>query len=475
MTGYSGAVRLSHNAGMLLVGSLFRMACTFGFVVFAARYLGVAGYGKFALTQYYFELSISLTATGLGILVTREVAKNAGWLTGHLAATVTLTIVLSLGAAGILFVSTHFTHYAPDTQQAIGVATVAIIPAALCALAEAIFIAFGQADAVALGVALESLVRTALCVTALLLGAGLFTLFIILIVTRSAQLCLYWRLLARRLPPIQWRLQRHTLWELAREWRVFAAETWVATLYLNLDVILLSLFYGEAAVGVYDAAWKLIRFGPVIANSLTTAVFPYIARLYVHSRESFQQLSEQSVKYILVAVLPAVLCISILAQRIVLLLFSQQYVDSTPILRVLAWLLIPQFLNPFLSRVLYARGHQRQCLAVGVIALLTFLALAFVLIPKYAALGTAWTTVCSSYVALGCYILFSTAGTDRRCLVGILVRQSAAAAVLCLTLLLLKDTQVVALLAAGAALYASLLIALRIVTAHDFKLLQELR
>ena len=162
MTGYSGAVRLSHNAGMLLLGSLFRMVFTFGFVVFAARYLGVAGYGKFALTQYYFELSLSLTATGLGILVTREVAKNAAWLTGHLAATVTLTILLSMGAAGILVVITQFTHYAPDTQQAICVATVAIIPAALCALAEAIFIAFGKADAVALGVAAESIVRTAL-------------------------------------------------------------------------------------------------------------------------------------------------------------------------------------------------------------------------------------------------------------------------------------------------------------------------
>ena len=99
-------------------------------------------------------------------------------------------------------------------------------------------------------------------------------------------------------------------------------------------------------------------------------MFPYIARLYVQSRETFQQLSEQTVKYILVAVLPAVLCLSILAERIVLLLFSQQYVAAAPILRVLAWLLIPQFLNPFLSRVLYARGYQRQCLAAGVIALL---------------------------------------------------------------------------------------------------------
>jgi O-antigen/teichoic acid export membrane protein len=342
-------------------------------------------------------------------------------------------------------------------------------------VAEAIFVAFERAELVAIGTAVEGLVRIALCFAALLLGYQLASLFLILIVTRVGQLALYCVLLAQRLPPVEWRLRRDRLRGLAREWLVFAGETWVATLYLSLDVVLLSLFWNEAAVGLYDGAWKLIRLGPVVANSFTTAIFPYISRLYVDARQTFQEISQQSIKYILAMVLPGALCISVFSEQLVLLLFDEQYAASAAVLRTLAWLLIPQFLNPFLSRVLYARGEQRVSLAVSAVGLATFLAVAFFLIPAFGPVGTAWTAVISSYAALACYLAYSTAGTNRRSILVILLRQIAAAALLCLALMLLPQTQFVATLAAGGVLYAGLLLVLRIVTLSDVKLLQELR
>jgi O-antigen/teichoic acid export membrane protein len=459
---------------MLMLGTILRMVFTLGFVVYAARYLGVEGYGKFALTQSLFELCLSLTATGLGILVTREVAKDVGWLSRHLVPATTMIVVLGACAGGLLAIVTRFAGYAPDTSVAIHVASLAVIPAALCAIAEAIFVAFEKAELVAIGTAAESLLRTALWIAALMTGHGLLSLFVILIAARCAQLILYGLFLARRLPPIEWRLRFGTLWLLVLEWRVFAAETWLATFYLSLDVVLLSFFCGEAAVGLYDAAWKLIRLGPVVANSFATAVFPFIARLYVNSRDMFQQISEQSVKYILAIVLPAVLGISILSERIVLLLFDRQFAESAPVLQILAWLLIPQFLNQFLSRVLYARGQQGRSLVVSAVGLVSFLAVAFILIPKFGVIGAAWSTVLSSYTALACYIVFCTAGTDRRSILSILLRQVAAATVLCLALHLMRDTQLPSVLAACAVIYVTLLVGLRIVSTSDFKLLQEL-
>jgi O-antigen/teichoic acid export membrane protein len=459
---------------MLLLGTMLRMVFTLGFVVYAARYLGVEGYGKFALTQNLFELCLSLTATGLGILVTREVAKDHSWLTRHLSPSIAMIVALGAGAGGLLAAVSHFAGYASDTRVAIHIVSVAVIPAALCALAEAIFVAFEKAEFVAIGTVVESLIRIGLWLGALLTGHGLFALCLILIVTRSLQLALYTLLMARRLPPIEWSVRFGTLRSLIREWRIFAAETWLATLYLSLDVILLSFFWGEAAVGLYDAAWKLIRLGQVVANAFTTAVFPLISRLYHDSRETFQQVSEQSIKYILAIVLPAVLCISILSERVVLLLFDRQYAESAPVLQVLAWLLIPQFLNPFLSRVLYARGQQRRSLIVSAVGLASFLAVGLYLIPKFGVIGTAWSAVLSSYAALACYIVYCTAGTDRRSIAMILLRQIAAATVLCIALHLMKDTQLPSVLAACAVLYAAMLIGLRIVSTSDVKLLQEL-
>jgi O-antigen/teichoic acid export membrane protein len=308
----------------------------------------------------------------------------------------------------------------------------------------------------------------------LISGYGLLSLFVVLIATRSAQLGLYWFLLARRLPPIRWRFSLVRLWTIVRQWQVFAAETFVAAFYFNLDTIILSVYWGEAAVGMYDAACKLIRLGTVVAGSFATAIFPYMSRLYVDARDVFHQVSQQSIKYILAVSLPVVLGMSIYADQIVLFLFDKQYADSAPVLRIVAWLLIPRFLNPFLSRVLYARDHQLRTLTVSIVGLVTFLGLAFFLIPSFGPVGTAWTSLLSSYAALVCFIVLVIAGTDSRPIVKILVRQAAAAVVLSLALTFMKNTQLVIMIAGCSVVYASTLIVLRIVTVNDFKLLLEL-
>jgi hypothetical protein len=67
------------------------------------------------------------------------------------------------------------------------------------------------------------------------------------------------------------------------------------------------------------------------------------------------------------------------------------------------------------------------------------------------------------------------AGTDRRSLVAIFVRQAAAAVALFVALVFVKDAHLLLLLLAGPVFYAALLIGLRIVSFNDVKLLQDLR
>jgi O-antigen/teichoic acid export membrane protein len=459
---------------MLLLGTIVRMVFAFAFVIYVARYLGVATYGKFALTQHLYDLCTSLSATGFCILVTREAAKNFNWLSRNLVPIGAIIVILSCCAAVLLAIIAWLAGYSPDTRIAIYIASVAIIPAALCTLAEAIFITLQKSEMVALGVAVEGVVRISLWFAVLLLGYGLLSLFVVVIVTRVVQLGLYWYFLKRRLPALRWRIRFVRFWAIVREWRVFAAETWVATIYLSLDALLLSIFWGEAAVGMYDAACKVIRLGTVVATSFATAVFPYISRLYVDARDTFHQISEQSIKYILAAIVPVVLCISIFADQIVLVLFDRQYSDSTPVLRIVAWLLIPRFLNPFLSRVLYARDQQWRSLTVAIVGLGSFLAVAFILIPIFGPVGTAWTSLISSYAAFVCFILLLSAGTNSGPIVNILLRQAAAAIVLSLALMCMKDTQLLAMIATCGLLYAVMLVGLRIVTLNDFRFLQEL-
>jgi O-antigen/teichoic acid export membrane protein len=460
---------------MLLVGNMLRMLFTMLFVVYAARFLGVEDFGKFALAQNLVELCMSLSATGLGILVTRETAKHSQWLSHNFASALVLVVALSFVAGCGLLAFAQLANYAPDTRLLILIATCALVPGAAGLLAEAVLVALDEAGYVGIGTAAESFARIALGFAVLLLGFGLWSLFVVYIVSKVAQLLFYAWLLARRLPTIDWRVSLSTLRSLARAWRTFAFENWLSTLSQSLDVLLLSVFHGEAAVGIYEAARKLIRLGAVVARCLTTALFPLIARLYVDARDTFHELNLQSTKIILAAILPVVLGITLAAPQIVPFVYDREYADSIAVLQILAWMLIPQFLNPYLSHVLFARGEQRRSLIVATIALATFLIASAMLVPNWGAMGTAWASLISATAALGAYLMFTAAGTSSRALVAMLLKQAVAAAILCGFILLVKDSGVILPLIAGGALYAVLLIMLRIVQAGDFKLLQELR
>jgi O-antigen/teichoic acid export membrane protein len=460
---------------MLLAGNLLRMLLTMVFVVYAARFLGVEGYGKFALAQHLAEFALSLSATGLGILVTREVAKDAQWLRGNLPSALMIVLALSVAAGCALALFAYLADYAADTRLAILIATLALVPGAAAMLAEAVLVALDRSDAVGIGTAVESFVRVALGFALLGLGYGLVSLLVVFVITRAAQLLLYVLLLVARMPAIHWRVSFSSLKSLARSWWTFAAENWLSTLYLNLDVVLLSLFHGEAAVGIYEAARKLIRLGSVVARCFTTAVFPVIARLYVDAQHAFHHVNVHSAKYILAAILPVALGITLAAPQIVLFVFGTEYADSNAVLQVLAWILIPQFLNPFLSHVLFARGAEQRSLMVAAIALCVFLVAALLLIPEWAALGAAFASLIASLTALGCYLVFAVAGTSGREMMAMLGRQAVAAAVLSGFVLLVKDNGVVVPLILGGLLYAVLLVLLRIVRTSDFKLLEELR
>ena len=187
--------------------------------------------------------------------------------------------------------------------------------------------------------------------------------------------------------------------QLCRDWRVFACENWLANLTGNSATIVLSIFYQEAAVGLYTAASKIISFGTPLVTSFTSAMFPSMSRLYGESSVALRRVGEESLKYMLAAALPAVVIIAMFADRIIWILYGERYAGAVPVLRVVIWVFVFNFVNPFLSHILFARGEQAISLRVGAVTFLISLGLSFALIPRWGALGAAYTVLTSSALA----------------------------------------------------------------------------
>jgi O-antigen/teichoic acid export membrane protein len=397
-------LRAGKNALMLFSGTAARMVATFVFVIFSANHLGPEGFGKYSLVVHYFELFVSLTATATGILLIREIASRPDDRDKLISAALVLSSSLALVAPLLLIPLSLRFGYSSETIWGIGIACLGLIPAAIAVVYEAVFVAKERAEFVTVGIAIECIFRIGISILLLFLGYGIVALSMVLVFSRVV-LAVTYVFLLRSICDHRLAGCRETIWQFTRRWRVFAAENWMATIYTNLDVIVLSSIPGgEAAVGLYSAAWRYVRLGTVAAKSFTTAIFPTMTRMHTESNQAFQSIFSQTFRVMVMTALPVIALVTVVPDRVVELLFKKDYAGSAPILQILIWALLLEIINPFLSHVLFSKGRQRFSMYVAAIGLAVNLTLMLLLVPRLGPRGAALACVITGTLATGCYL-----------------------------------------------------------------------
>lgn len=468
----SGAIRTTKNATMLFAGTLTRMVASFGFIIYAANHLGVENFGKYALVVHYFELFISLTAAAAGILLTRDIARWCGNRDKLFTAAATLVSFFALLAPLILLPASIGLGYSRDTLLALAIVCLGLVPAAVGVVYEAVFVALERAEFVTAGATIESLFRVVVSLWVLWLGYGIVELAVVMVLSRVTLVIAYFGLLRyffnHRLQ-FNWK----ATWRFASRWRIFAAENWMATIYTSLDVIVLSAFIGEAAVGLYSAAWRYVRLGSVMAKSFTTAVFPVLSRAFYQSRESFQQIFQHAMRGMCLIALPIVAGVTVIPQQVVDLIYKQEYAAAAPVLQVLIWILLLEFINPFLSHVLFSQGKQRLSMYVAAMGLISNSILMVVLVNQLGVIGAAYACVFSGLVATLCYLYFTAELGLLPVLLREILRISVAASVMGLAVYQVAEHGWLVIAPVSVGVYLLMLVVVQAIRMSDLHLIKE--
>ncbi|HEY6564197.1 MAG TPA: oligosaccharide flippase family protein [Pirellulaceae bacterium] len=465
----SSVAKISRNTAMLVLATLSRMALAFAFVIYAASLLGKERFGQYALVTHYFELFLSLCSTAVGIYLTREASKRPRDLPELLSHGFALLLGLLAASGVVLTVVFRLASYSHGTVVAMGVASCALLPAATAAILEATLIALEKAHHVTIATALESGLRFAASFVVLALGYGLPAVFAILIVTRTVQ-ALYYAAQVHQWVPLHWRFRPRRFRVMFRRWRIFAAENWLATIYTSLDVLVLSFFHGEAAVGLYAAATRVVRLGSMAAKSYTLAVFPVLSRLHRTSRTAFEQLSHVTLRYMIAIAVPAALAMAVFAEPIMSLLYSEEYAAAVPVLQVFAWILVLEAINPFLSYTLFAKGAQSASMRVAALGLIVNGIASYFLTRSWGPVGAAWAAIIAGFAATCGYGLASLRRDEITRFLGDAVKVVLASTALAAVLWWSRNSTIAVSLLIGGALYVSLLVILRVIKHSDLRL-----
>ena len=186
------------------------------------------------------------------------------------------------------------------------------------------------------------------------------------------------------------------------------------TIYVNIDVSLLSVMRGDVEVGVYGVAVKIYRMVKQLLNALVTVSLPRFS-LYVaqNEKEAYTSLLLNLGHGLLVVVAPALMLLLLLAEPVVLIVGGEGFLGSTASLRILcAAGFFAVWGNYVTNAILLPHGKERLALKCTVVGAVVNLLLNFVFIPLWGMVGAALTTVIAEASVVVCALRFSRRQID---------------------------------------------------------------
>lgn len=153
----------------------------------------------------------------------------------------------------------------------------------------------------------------------------------------------------------------------------------------RVDQLLVGFFLGEVALGFYSVAHRVLEvMSQVLVSTIRQVVFPAYSRLQSDGPRLRNALT-QSVRFTSLVTFPIFLGTAAVASELVPLIFGEQWLAATPLIRILSLSGIVASLTTLLENVLLATGRPDQRLKLGVLT-------AFITLPL-CAIAVQWGVV----------------------------------------------------------------------------------
>jgi O-antigen/teichoic acid export membrane protein len=199
---------------------------------------------------------------------------------------------------------------------------------------------------------------------------------------------------------------------LVREALPLAAALAMNVVYFRVLVVQMSLMAPERETGYFATSFRIFEVLlalPVLVLSVALPVLSVAAgQDPARMRNAVQRLTEVA----LLAAVPLVLGLAIAAEPILRVLGGEEFTDAAPVLTVQALSLLALFLGQAWQLALVAIRRQGAVAAANGIALVAAVGLGLATIPRWEAIGAAWSAVIAETL-LAAVLLGALAATRR--------------------------------------------------------------
>lgn len=177
---------------------------------------------------------------------------------------------------------------------------------------------------------------------------------------------------------------------------VFAASSFLGSLYSRLDVTMLGTGAGDHAVGLYTNAHNIANAVIALCTAVSTAFLPRLSYCYAHDRDEFLRLVEKGIRAVCFFAIPLAVGVFLLSPAAVELAYGEAFSGAAVTLRIFSALIVIQgFGNLLCYQLAITTGSEKKRLPAYAAAALLNALLNGLLIPRLAQNGAAMASVVS--------------------------------------------------------------------------------
>ncbi|MDI6644120.1 MAG: flippase [Methanobacteriaceae archaeon] len=395
------AKNIAKNTGVLVLSQIITYLLGFIYIVYVARYLGAEGYGILSFGLAFTGIFAVAVDLGLNTITTRDLSRDVVKSSYYLSNLTMIKLVLSIIVFLLIALTINLLGYPFQTVMVVYFLGLYVIVAAFSQMFYAIYQAYEKMEYQSAGQVLNTVLILILTLAAIYFHANLIlisSIYLIgsIIVLFYNIIITYWKFAKFKLS-----LDRNFWSFKIREALPFGLTSIYGTIYTYIDSVMLSLMQGDLVVGWYSAAYRLILIVLYLPGIINQAIFPAMSKFYISSDDILRKIQEKFFKYMLILGFPIGVGTTLLAEKIILLIFGEGFLPSILALQVLIWTIVITFCGSAFVKLFEASGRQMAITKVTGLGVAVNIALNLFLIPIYSFIGASIATVLTEMVVIG--------------------------------------------------------------------------
>lgn len=469
---------IARNIGVLFLSQIVSIILTFLYTVYAARYLGASGFGILSFAIAFTGIFVVLIDLGLNMLTVREVARDKSLMGKYSGNVIIIKIILALLTVFLIALTVNLVKYPPEIIIVVYLIGLSVIFGSFSGIFNAIFQANEKMEYQSLGQILNSFLMFLGALIIIYYGFGIYafaSLYLIVtatVLSYSILVCV-WKFVIPQLE-VDLNFWKNTIVEAFP----FGLTNIFVLIYYYIDVVMLSIMIPNSneLIGWYSAAYMLVMPLSFVPSIFFTSVFPAMANFYKKSEKSLKFTFERSIRYMLILGLPIAVGITLLADKLFLLIYGLTFLPGVIALQILVWSVPLIFIDSAFTYLFNSINRQITVTKImGVVAFINVV-LNYLLIPYFSYIGASIVMVISDLVTL-MFMVFVLRTTNYNIHISFIkdtLKVLISSLAMAISIIVLDDFNIILTILISAIVYIAIFLSLKGLDESDVKIIKSI-